>query len=199
MPALLTRMSISMPALSKPSNALTTAASSVTSKAAPSAAKPAARSSPTAVSTRAGSVPLTTSRAPALAMPSAMARPSPRLEPVTSAVRPLRSKSATDIDHFLRDCCGARQDRSARTPTAAGRRQGPAPHRIDIAILDHRHGRDKLVVPALVEGADRFLDQRIRLAERHVDGRNEADGPDAVMRCERPMIGLGHRRDLAAL
>ena len=40
---------------------------------------------------RAGSTPLTISRAPAFASPSAMARPRPREEPVTSAVRPVRS------------------------------------------------------------------------------------------------------------
>src|SRR6516164_6004515 len=156
MPALLTRMSISMPPLSKPSNAFTTAASSVTSKAAPSAAKPTARSSPTAVSTRALSVPLMTSRAPALAMPSAMARPSPREEPVTSAVRPLRSKSESVIE--VSSNVAAAHDKIGAVEHG---RQQVYPearpfHRIDIAILDHRHGRDKLVVPALVEGTHRF-------------------------------------------
>src|SRR5258708_4416992 len=39
-------------------------------------------------------------------------------------------------------------------------------HRIDVAVLDHRHDGDELVVPTLVEGAHRLLDQGIRLAER---------------------------------
>lgn len=41
-------------------------------------------------------------------MPSAMARPSPREEPVTSAVRPERSNRAVLISKFLRRWSGAR-------------------------------------------------------------------------------------------
>src|SRR4051794_25704320 len=105
-----------------------------------------------------------TSRAPALAKPSAMARPRPREEPVTRAVLPERSKSDVDMLH----------SRVAATDGQVGalehcRQQidaEPRPlHRIDVAILDQRHRRDKLVVPALVEGAYRFLDQGIGLAE----------------------------------
>jgi hypothetical protein len=44
-------------------------------------------------SRRAGSRPLRTIVAPASASPSAMASPIPRLEPVTSATRPVRSKA----------------------------------------------------------------------------------------------------------
>src|SRR5262249_18766857 len=143
------------------------AASSVTSKAAPSAASPAARMSPTAASTRAGSVPLTISRAPAFPMPSAIARPSPREEPVTSAVRPVRSNSESVIQTSpvaaAHDEIRAIKDRWLQIDA-----QARPFHRIDIAILDHGHGRDKLVVPAIVEGAHRFLDQRVRLAEGHV-------------------------------
>ena len=81
---------------------------------------------PTACSTRLGSTPLTMILAPALASPSAMARPSPREEPVTSAVRPERSKRAVLISEILRRWSGARSDRSGRIRRAEGRRRGRA-------------------------------------------------------------------------
>src|SRR6478735_3642524 len=200
MPALLTRMSTASPSRSKRSKAATIAGSSVTLKAAPSAWWPAARNSATACSTRLGSTPLMISLAPALAMPSAMARPRPREEPVTSAVRPERSNRAVLISKISSDVgtahgqIGAVEYGGQKVDAEAG-----AFHRIDKTVLDRGHGGDELIVPALVEGAHGFLDQRVGLAERHVDGGAEADRADAIMRREGPVIGLGHRRDLATL
>src|SRR5258708_6626593 len=160
MPALLTRMSISIPSASKRLKAATIASSSVTSKAEPSAACPAARMSATAVSTRAGSTPLTSTRAPALAGPSAMARPSPREEPVTRAVRPERSNRACDISNSLDVAAAHGQIRALVDRGQEVNAETFALHRIDVSVLDHRHIGDEFVVPALVEGAYGFLDQR---------------------------------------
>src|SRR5437660_1056963 len=167
MPALLTRMSISIPAVSKRAKASTIAASSVTSNAEPSAAYPAARISVTVVSTRTGSTPLTISRAPAFASPSAMARPSPREEPVTKAVRPERSNNACDI--FLPSNVGAAH---RQIGTLVDRRlevgaEALALHRINVSVLDHRHLGDKLVIPAPVEGAH-FADCDLDLLEERL-------------------------------
>ena len=82
------------PSRSKVSKACFTAASSATSKAAPRARTPADASCATAASTADAWRLLTTTVAPACARPSASAWPMPRVEPVTSAVRPLRSNSA---------------------------------------------------------------------------------------------------------
>src|ERR1700730_6467692 len=145
MPALLTRMSISIPPASKRAKASTIPASSVTSKAEPSAACPAARKSATAASTRAGSTPLTISRAPAFANPSAMARPSPREEPVTRAVRPERSNNACDI---AKPSNVAAADGQVRTLINLGQEvdaEAVPFHRIDIAVLDHGHVGDEVV------------------------------------------------------
>src|SRR5882757_6549942 len=198
MPALLTRMSISIPAASKRAKASTIPASSVTSKAEPSAAYPAVRMSATAASTRAGSTPLTINRAPAFASPSAMARPSPREEPVTRAVRPERSNKACDISNSL-DVAAAH----GQIGTIIHRGQEVdakafALHRIDVSVLDQGHVGDEFIVPALVEGAHGFLDQRIRLAERHVHGGGETDRADAIVRREGAVVGLGHGGDLAS-
>src|SRR5450756_1263931 len=177
-------MSISVPAASNRAKAATIPASSVTSKAAPSAACPAARNSATAASTRAGSTPLMIKRAPAFASPSAMARPSPREDPVTSAVRPERSNNDCDIEKpsnvaAAHGQVGALVDLRQQVDTEA-----LAFHGIDISILDLRHVGDKFVIPALVKGAHGLLDQSIRLAERHVHGRHESDRADAVVRRE---------------
>ena len=94
MPALLTRMSISMPSRSNRSKAAMTAASSVTSK--PRLVDPACRQPPWPRPPRRGAprpTPLSTTAAPAAASPSAMARPRPREEPVTRAVRPSRRRA----------------------------------------------------------------------------------------------------------
>ncbi len=92
MPALLIRMSTWMPSASKPSKAPTTAASSVTSKAAVRTSWPASRISAAATASRSAFTPFRMTRAPAAARPSAKARPSPREEPVIIAVLPVRSK-----------------------------------------------------------------------------------------------------------
>src|SRR6266581_3693970 len=199
MPALLTRMSISMPSVSKRAKASTIPASLVTSKAEPSAACPAACISATAASTRAGSAPLTITRAPAFARPSAIARPSPREEPVTKAVRSERSNNACDMTNLL-DVGAAH----GQIGTLVDRRQEVDAealplHRIDVAVPDVRHVGDEFVIPALVEGTHGFLDQRIRLAERHVHGGSKADRTNAIVWCEGTVVGFGHGRDLAPL
>ena len=71
----------------------TIAASSVTSNAAAEAARPRSRSRFTRSSSVCASRPFSTTWAPASAIASAMAQPSPREDPVTSATRPARSKS----------------------------------------------------------------------------------------------------------
>ena len=124
MPALLTRMSTVMPAASKVPKARTISASLVTLNGAGSAAWPAAWNCDTVSATRSGSVPLIRMRAPATASPSAMARPSPREEPVTSAVLPVRSKRGLVMSgpHRLE----RRTVRSERSNTA-GRSSTPSP------------------------------------------------------------------------
>src|SRR5207247_443162 len=190
MPALLTRMSISVPAASKRAKAATISASSVTSKAAPSAACPAARMSATVVSTRAASTPLMIRRAPAFANPSAMARPSPREEPVTRAVRPERSNNACDIEKPSSVAAAHGQVGTLVDLRQQVDAEALSLHGIDVSILDHRHVGDEFVVPSLVEGSHGLLDQRIRLAERHVHRRHESDRADAVVRRERTVIGF---------
>src|SRR5580704_5265178 len=199
MPALLTRTSISIPSVSKRLKASTMASSFVTSKAEPSAACPAPRMSATAVCTRAGSTPLTINRAPAFASPSAIARPSPREEPVTKAVRPDRSNNFCDIFKPSKVApahgqIGAIVHRRQKVDA-----ETLALHRIDVSVLDHWHSGDEFVVPAPVEGANRFLNQRIGLAERHVHRGGESDRADAVVRRERTVVGFSHRGDLAPL
>ena len=57
-------------------------------------------------------------------------------------------------------------------------------HRIDVAVLDHRHGGDELVIPASVEGAHRLLDQmqgRTTVAE---EGRARAEHYGCQMKSE---------------
>src|SRR3546814_5014689 len=68
-----------------------------------------------------------------------------------------------------------------------------------MAVPDGRDGGDELLVPAGVEGAYGFLDQRVGLAERRVDGGGEADRPDAVVRREGSVPGFRQGGDLAAL
>ena len=102
MPALLTRMSISMSSRSSRSKAAVTAASSVTSKRATSTAYPRAFISAAAADRRSWSEPLSTTVAPAAASPSAMALPSPREDPVTRAVRPSRANRFIDIGEASR-------------------------------------------------------------------------------------------------
>ena len=81
-----------------------------------------------------------------------MARPRPRDEPVTSAVRPVRSNRAggmrssglraADGEVGALEDCRQKLDAEARPF-----------HRVDVAVLDHRHLGDELLVPAGVEGA----------------------------------------------
>ncbi len=93
-PALLTKIEIGPTSSSIRSIAVSTAAASVTSKAyactrsAPNSAARADR----ARCTRPLSSPFSTTVAPAPARPAAIELPIPRLEPVTNAIRPLRSK-----------------------------------------------------------------------------------------------------------
>src|SRR6266850_505529 len=58
-------------------------------------------------------------------------------------------------------------------------------------------GHQFTVVPR-VECAHALLDERIRLAERHMYCRSVADRPDAVVRSKWPMISCRHARDLTA-
>src|SRR5476651_1658388 len=93
MPALLMTMSTCTPSLSHCANASATACSSVTSKARPWASNPLLFSRAAASATVSARVPFKITLAPAVASPSASAKPMPRAEPVTSAVRPLKSNS----------------------------------------------------------------------------------------------------------
>ena len=125
--------------------------------------------------------PFRTTGAPAAAKPSAKARPSPREEPVTSAVRPVRSKSRRIIR--LR-CDGWLRSVRSKTPGSSSMpRPGPL-HRIDVAVLDLRHLGHQFLVPAGVEGAHRFLDQRVGLAERG-SGRRRQSRPGRCSRAAR--------------
>src|SRR5918995_35727 len=187
-PALLTRMSMAMPAESSARNASAMAASSVTSKhEAWRTSWPAAFISSAAAFRRPGSEPLSTTAAPAAARPSAMARPSPRDDPVTSAVRPARENRLSDIRASSR----LRPAHGQIGAVEHGRKEFDAQarpfHRIDVPVLDGRNGGDEFPVPPRVEGPHGFLDQRVGLAEGGMDGSREADGPDAVMGCEGPV------------
>src|ERR1700722_18257317 len=93
MPALLTRMSISTPAVSKCSKAAMTAPSSATSKGRVSILWPDSAKDLAALASFCSSRPLSISLAPAAARPRAIASPRPSEEPVTKAVLPVRSKS----------------------------------------------------------------------------------------------------------
>src|SRR5271165_2430595 len=86
LPALLTRMSTSSPAVAE-----LTASQSVTSKGTAEAVPPPAVTSAATVSARSGATSLTSTRAPAAARPSTIARPTFWPAPVTRAVRPSRS------------------------------------------------------------------------------------------------------------
>ena len=92
MPALLIRMSIGAYSASSFATAAITAAPSVTSKAAVVTRTSSASSADAARSSLASSRPFKMIDAPAWASPRAIAKPRPWLEPVTSAVRPVRSK-----------------------------------------------------------------------------------------------------------
>src|SRR4051812_25106297 len=182
MPALLTRMSISMPSASNRWKAATTAASSVTSKRASWTVYPAIRISSTAADRRPWSEPLSTTVAPAAASPSAIARPRPRDDPVTRAVQPSSENRLVDIV----GSSGCFRTAHGEIGTLEhGRQQFGAEagafHRIDVTVLDDRDFGDEFLVPAGIEGADRFLDQRVRLAERGMDGGGEADRSGAVV------------------
>ena len=93
MPLLLITMSSGPTRRSTSLTPASTAASSLTSNAQVSARMPSAASAPAARARLAASRPLSTTRAPALPSARASARPMPRLEPVTRAMRPVRSNS----------------------------------------------------------------------------------------------------------
>src|ERR1700674_2235156 len=115
MPALLMTMSILTPSLSHCANASATACSSVTSKARPWASNPLLLRRPAASATVSARVPFRITLAPAVASPSASAKPMPRAEPVTSAVRPLKSNSCV-----IRCSFPGVQVRDASAPLATG-------------------------------------------------------------------------------
>src|ERR1700730_2978904 len=197
MPALLTRMSTAMPCSSRAAKAATISASLVTSKQASCTVCPAARISDTALASRPASAPFSATAAPASARPSAIARPRPRDDPVTSAVRPVRSNSWPFMVLCLRSPYGQVGALEHRRQKLGA--QARAFHREHVAVLYHRHGGDEFVVPACVKGAHTLLDQRVGLAERSMDPSDETNRADTVMRGERPMIGVSHGSDLAAL
>src|SRR5437870_7850224 len=155
-------MSISRPAASNRAKAATTAASSATSNLDASPGYPLSCKAAAAASSRAASTPLSTTRAPAAARPTAMALPRPRDEPVTSAVWPDRSKRVVDMSSSVSEIGAA--DDEVRALEDGGQQldaEARALHRVHVSVLDARHCRHQLAVPALVEGAHRLLDQRV--------------------------------------
>ena len=79
-------------------------------------------------------------------------------------------------------------------------RAEPRPgHGIDITVDDPRQLRHELLVPAGIEGADRFLDQRIGRIQRQMHGGGIDDRAGAVMGRDGEMVGLREACDLARL
>src|ERR1700686_1718791 len=71
-------------------------------------------------------------------------------------------------------------------------------HRIHVTVFNAWHDGDQLVIPAAIKRADRFLDQGIRLTERHVHRGDESHRADAIMRRKRAMPGFCQGGDLSS-
>src|SRR5689334_5141043 len=171
MPALLNRMSMPPRSATIAATAECTAARSVTSNTLLPAAKPSPRSLAAASSASADLRALSTTVAPARASPAAIAKPSPRYAPVTSATFPERSKNGSVM---------RRAPELRRHPLSRGRRRlGRAERRHqlrflllrrpEVAVLDvpvaadllrdaRNLDRDRVVVRA--ERSEQLLDQR---------------------------------------
>ena len=108
MPALLTRISIGPISASIAVTLASTSGPTVTSKRRACASRPSPRNSSSVTPSRSAFRPLRTTRAPASARPRAIAFPRPEVDPVTSAVRPLKSNNDMPMPCPSRafDACG---------------------------------------------------------------------------------------------
>src|ERR1700730_10227555 len=136
---------------------------------------------------------------PRLIMRRAASRPtSPRAEPVTRPVLPLKSNSLDDILFFLKATSTDMQVWTIKDRRLKIEAQAHPFHGVHKPVLDLRNGCDKFLIPARVESAYCLLDKSIGLAERRVHRGGETDRTSAIMGCERPMPRFRQRRDLAA-
>src|SRR4051795_7283881 len=158
-PALFTRMSSGPSRVSTSVTPASTASASVTSKATGCTRAPAAAAVPARPPTVSSSVPrsrpCTATEHPASTRPRASARPIPRLDPVTSAVRPAMSNTPGAIRRWVR-CSNSGRRRGLDDPDVVAVGVRDREHQRRAAHL-HRRGGDRDAVDggqALVLGVE---------------------------------------------